>query len=494
MRKRRSFVKTAPKSLEKRILDNAFRIKEDFTIILPKPLDGRSQKIINKLKSRLEKVWEFRDDIKKLEKFSKGKGLESALAGVLLLANNPKAPYLARVKVGDRDVAYAIRGKAEKEKLISLQHFDDPVLRILGFVDLSRKKKLSLFSWKDNFLCSCSDEFPEDFLDFLSTHINLKREDHALKCPHVEANGERESLLIKLKSLSIEICRKCLGDKNTVFEITKYICIPDLQKYTDVTIRSSLLKYNLEVGYKEDYLMGKMSDREFFERNFVEWKDKLKSEGKRIVYVEGKVYEDPASFLKDLDLKGEEKKALEILLSNVAEPIFLDDKRKVNLILKDYWRDYGEAILTKLSGDSKLARNVFDPSGSPVAQIRDVMEVRERIKMISEYPSYKELPPIARFIDEIAKEYITRGKEKVLSILSRPPEETRKRSIAYAFLLALGKAEERKWQYRREEIEFGEFLSGYAMKLLNSKPEEYHENLKLFLSMSGVDEDLENEQ
>ena len=62
-RRKGGFVKTAPKSLEKKILDNAVKIKEDFTIILPVPVDEKSKKFIGKLRKKLEKVWQYRDAV-----------------------------------------------------------------------------------------------------------------------------------------------------------------------------------------------------------------------------------------------------------------------------------------------------------------------------------------------------------------------------------------------------------------------------------------------
>jgi len=489
-RRKGGFVKTAPKSLEKKILDNAVKIKEDFTIILPAPVDEKSKKFIGKLRKKLEKVWQYRDDTKKLEKISKKKGLESALAGILMLANNPKAPYLAHVKIGDRDVAYALRGKAEKEKLISLQHFDDPVLRILGFIDLCSKKNLSLYSWKDKFLCSSKDDIPEDFLEFLSTYLGLQREGSLLRCHHLGSDrATKEHLLIRLKNLKIVICRDCLEDKNTVFEITKHAFIPNIQKVLSIEIESELLEYGVEVEYKEEYLSGKLNDREFFERNLETWKNKLKIEGKKIIYINGKVYSDFTSFLNELNTEKTERKAIEILLTKINEPIFLDSKN-VNAILERYWKSYGEEILAELSGNSDLAKKVFNPSESPIKQIRHLESISKKIDRISKYPTYENLPPVAKFIDDIAKEYIAHGREKVLSILSKPPKGIKERALAYAFLLALGKGEERKWQYKKEEVEFGEFLKRYVVKLLSSKPEEYHENLKMLLSVSGVGEEI----
>ncbi|HEB37787.1 MAG TPA: hypothetical protein ENI14_03905, partial [Thermoplasmatales archaeon] len=427
-RGRVGLVKTAPKSLEKRILDNAVRIKEDFTVILPTPLDEKAKKFVDKLRRKLEKVWHYRDDDKKLEKMSKKKGLESALAGTLMLANNPKAPYLAHTKIGDKDVAYALRGKAEKEMLISLQHFDDPVLRILGFVDLCNRKGLSLFSWNNKFLCSSEDNIPEDFLEFLSTCLGLQREGSLLKCHHIGSDRTIEHLLIKLKNLEIAICRDCLQNKNTVFEITKHAFIPNIQRVLSIEIKSELLEYGLGVEYKEEYLSGKLNDKEFFEKNLEAWKNRLKIDGRKIIYTDGRVYTDPETFLEELDAKENERKAIKILLAKVNEPIFLDSKN-TNAILERYWKAYGEDILAELSGDRNLAKSIFNPSESPIKQIRELETVGKKLDKISRYPTYKNLPPVAKFIDDIAKNYIVHGKEKALSILSKPPKGIKERSI-----------------------------------------------------------------
>ena len=127
---------------------------------------------------------------------------------------------------------------------------------------------------------------------------------------------------------------------------------------------------------------------------------------------------------------------------------------------------------------------------TPSRIIEIAVKTAERKKKLSEYPDYKKLPPTARFVDDLVKNYLLFGEQKVLSLLSKPPEETKKRSIAFAFLLALGKGDERKWQYSDVEVEYGRFLKEYVDRLLNASPKEYNKLLKELILASGSDENI----
>lgn len=482
--KKRGFAKTAPKSLERRIIDNALLLKKDFSHILPEPIDNRSKRVIENLRRRLEKVWKVKDDIRKLERLSKKRGMEGALAAALILANNPKAPYLAQIRVGNKTVAYAVRGRADKEKLITVQYFDDPILRLLGYRDIAPKKKLAFYSWNSKFICSSADSpVPVDFVSFLSDHLDLEREKDKLKCPHL--GEQKESLFIKIKNLEIEICKNCLGERNTFIEVTKYFVDPLLDRNVSIEIKSPLSKYGVEISYVRDYLSGKIGDNIFFQRNIEKWRKELSSKGIFLIYWDGEVF-DRDDFLSKIDADEDEKKALKVLFDLLEEPVFVENPSP-NAILKTYWKNFGKEILAKLSGDEKLSRAVFNLEEPPIKQIRDIKDFIEKSAKISRYPAIQNPSPVMEFIDNIVKEYILHGKEKVLTMLSRLPQDTRKRSIAYAFLLALGKGEERKWQYRKEEIEFGEFLREYAERLLKAEPEEYVERLKELLTAAGAE-------
>ena len=97
---------------------------------------------------------------------------------------------------------------------------------------------------------------------------------------------------------------------------------------------------------------------------------------------------------------------------------------------------------------------------------------------------------MARFVDNIARTYKTFGEKEALKDIKKRPDNPKGKSIAYAFLLALGKGKDKKWQYSQIEIEYGEFLKDYAKKLLDSKPEQYHKTLQDLLTASGSDEKI----
>jgi len=218
------------------------------------------------------------------------------------------------------------------------------------------------------------------------------------------------------------------------------------------------------------------------------WRDELRGRKEKLIYLDGEII-SAQDLLEKLGVDGMEKKALEILLSKVDEPIFVD-KPDLNSLLRIYWKEYGLDVLEGLSGKRELAKRIYERNGEPLRQIRDLEASIIRMETLSRYPVPKLKSSTARFVDKMFREYLIGGKERLLSTLSKPPQEVKSRSIAYAFLLALGKGEERKWQYRKEEVEFGEFLVRYVEDLLESKPEDYQSKLKELLAVAGIDEDI----
>ena len=173
-RRMRTFARTAAKSMEKKLVENAKKLREDPYLILPDYEDNYSRKYFDKIKRNLDRVNRFNDDLKKLEKLSYKRGLDGALAGTLIIAHSEKAPYLAVAKFPTGDVSYAQRGRAEKEKLIAVQHFDNPILRLLGIKDIALKRRLHVYSWDEGYVSTGLEANPpEDFISFLIKKTGL---------------------------------------------------------------------------------------------------------------------------------------------------------------------------------------------------------------------------------------------------------------------------------------------------------------------------------
>jgi hypothetical protein len=232
-RRVRTFARTASKSMEKNLIENAKKLMEDPYLMLPDYSDKYSIKYFGKIKKLLDKVSRFKDDQKKLEKLSNKRGLDGALAGTLLLAYSEKAPYLGVLKFPTGDVTYAQRGKADKEKLIGVQHFDDPVFRLFGIKDIVMKKRLHVYSWDEGFVSTGLEaKPPKEFIDFLIKNMNLTYKNGTATCKDIEPKiaknkelSKKNYLRIYWKSadITIAICEECAKQrKNTVFNMTKY--------------------------------------------------------------------------------------------------------------------------------------------------------------------------------------------------------------------------------------------------------------------------------
>lgn len=507
MRRMRTFARTAAKSMEKKLVDNAKQLQKDPYLILPEYSDNYSRKHFEKVKKSLSKVHQFNDDAQKLEKFAKKKGLDGALAGTLSIAHSEKAPYLAVAKFSTGDVTYAQRGKADKEKLIAVQHFDDPVLRLLGIKDISLKKKLHVYSWDEGFVSTGLEANPpKEFVDFIMDKIDFSYSNGVAVCNHLKREQAKNRDILKKYYLHINwksadsiiaICEDCTkSTKNTMFEISKYLIIPDIPSDFSIEIVGHVVKKDSELGQQtlhiDDYLSGSLTDFEFIKKN-IEYREKsLKESGEKIFILNGNSYGTNANdFIDALKPKLFERTGLELILEQIDEPVVLDNVT-ANKVLEKFWKDYGLDAISSIIDDELMAKKFFDLDETPSNILEVVFNYKERQQILSRLPQYDSLPPLAKFVDNIARTYKTFGEKEALAVIKKRLDTSKAKSISYAFLLVFGKAKEKKWQYSAVEIEYGEFLKEYAKKLLDSEPKNYHKRFQELLTSSGSSENIDS--
>jgi len=501
----RTFARTASKSMEKKLVENAKKLKQDPYLILPDCSDNYSTKHFNKIKKTLDKVSRFSDDTDKLEKLANKRGLDGALAGTLLVANSEKAPYLAVAKYPTGDITYAQRGKAEKEKLIAVQHFDDPVLRLLGIKDVSRKRRLHVFSWDNGFLSTgLQSEPPDEFLSYVLKKTKLNYKNGVAVCgdikPEIVKNKElskKNYLYIHWKSADvlIGICEDCAKEnKNTFFTLTKYMLNPNLSNDFSIEVIGQVVKQR-ELGDTQkvdEYMSGELNDYEFIKTNMKHREESLKESGEKMFILDGNSYgQDADRFIDALKPNKYEKEGLKLILAEVDEPVVLDNVTP-NKVLERYWKKHGLIVIDSIIDDEKTSKDFFSLDETPSEILQLVFNFKERQKILSQLPRYKSLPPLAKFADNVVRTYKTFGQKKALSEIKKRPDNPKGKSIAYAFLLVFGKGSDKKWQFSQVELEYGEFLKQHAKKLIDSKPEKYHKNLKELLVSSGSSEDVDS--
>ncbi|UCH72026.1 MAG: hypothetical protein JSW62_00295 [Thermoplasmatales archaeon] len=506
IRRVRTFARTASKSMEKRLVDNAKALKKDPHLALPEYKDNYSKKYIGKLTKNFDKVHRFCDDAKRLEKLSNKRGLDGALAGTLLIAHSEKAPYLAVAKFSMGDVTYAQRGKSDKEKLIAIQHFDDPILRLLGIKDIALKKKLHVYSWPGGFFSTGLEANPpEDFINFVMKKTSFSYKNKIAVCEHIDEEILRNKKPLKKYYLSIQwksanvlvgICEDCAkSTKNTLFNITKYLIEPDISKDFGIDVVGQEIKKDESEQltlYVDEYLSGKLNDINLIKKNKEQRQKSIKESKEKVLILDGDSYgKDVNGFIEALKPNKFEKKGLEFIIEQLEEPVILNDVTP-NKVLELFWKEHGLNAINSIIDDKEMAEKFFDLNDTPSDILEVVFKYNERRQILSRLPRYKYLPPLANFADNIARIYKTFGEKKTLMEIKKRPDNPKGKSLAYAFLLVLGKGEDKKWGYSQVEIEYGEFLKDYAKKLLESKPEGYHKALQELLIASGSSENIDN--
>jgi hypothetical protein len=219
--------------------------------------------------------------------------------------------------------------------------------------------------------------------------------------------------------------------------------------------------------------------------------------GKKIFILDNICYgPDMKSFIKALKPTTiEEKIGLRAVLKRLEEPAIFE-KSSPGKVLTYYWKEYGKKAIFAVTKDSKLSKDLFkkyDINKTAPPQI--LKEANIKIKqrdIISALPKYEKLPDIAQFADDMARIYKTKGVEDTARAIDKyRGGDTKVKSVAYAFLLALDRGSGKKWQYTKTEIDFAQYLKDPVRLLLDAEPDEYHKKLQNVLSATGSTEKIE---
>lgn len=521
-RKRRAQVRTPAKSMERELVHRAEMLAKDPGRPLPTIVPPCTKDPFAKARKKMEQISRFADNEDKLKRFAnRGDDIVRAYAGTLMLGAAGKAPYLATLKLPQGEVFYAMRGKAKKEKLAGMQWFDHPVYRLLLFLDLAIKRpNYHFYSTKDKLYCSCKEPRPPaDYVAFAmqQPRANISQvEDGLWSCPHVDAeslkagdpiDGTYMRLTWHSGGVVIGLCKKCArtSKDSTLGSITKHMAIPRIEMDFQVSVLhrlkgaedcalwDKLSNLPIEEDNQEAYFKGQFSDHALIEKHLATVDEELSEYRGPHFILENRCYcDDAQAFVDALNPSDEERLALEAILPGLDHPLVLE-RATPSKVLVELWEDHGEeALRAVVGGDEELLSKYLehpDVQSSPSNVLKRALVDHRKSTIISRLPKYDKLPTIARFADRVARSYRTEGTEGALRAIEKGRgSDTRIKSVAYSFLLALGKDASKKWQYDRTEIDFANFLQPTAKALLEAKPEDYHEALQAMLSATGSTE------
>ncbi len=508
--------------MERELIHRAEKLVKDPGRPLPTIVPPCAKDPFAKVRKKMEQISRFADNEDKLKRFAnRGDDIVKAYAGTLMLAAAGKAPYLATLKLPQGEVFYAMRGKAKKEKLAGMQWFDHPVYRLLLFLDLAIKRpNLHFYSTKDELYCSCKEPRPPaDYVAFAMQQpkANISQvEDGLWSCPHVDTEALKEGVpmdgtYLRLTWVSgnvvIGLCKKCArtSKDSTLGSIAKHMAIPNIEMDLQVSVLhrlegaqgcdlwDDLSILPIEEENREAYFKGLFDDNTLIEKHLVTVNEELNEyTGPHFILEDHCYCDDAQAFVDALNPSDEERVALEAILPGLDHPLVLD-RATPSKVLVELWEDHGEeALRAVVGGDEELLSKYLDHpdvQSSPSNVLKRALVDHRKSTIISRLPEYGKLPTIARFSDHVARSYRTEGREGALRAIEKGRgSDTRIKSVAYAFLLALGKDASKKWQYDSTEIDFANFLQDKATALLEAEPAEYHKALQALQSATGSTE------
>ena len=483
-------IRVATKVQEKEIKETALKLKKNPLMVLPECQSECRKCYFKGLKTKIEKIKDA--DEKKLAKYASGKDLSAAIAGTILLADS-KISYFAAKKIGDTTYVYARKGKARDEKLLAVQNFKDPHIRMLGIMDIVSKKKIYVYSIQDKMICKGKDATPpKEFIPFVMKKMGLENG----MCRHMLKDKKKTHIKIKWipAGVEIKICEEC-ASRNTIMEMTKYFYSPNIEKEFKAEVEGKFVschkkcdKCFIEEAIEKQtddsyYIQGKIDDKKFIENWYkkVQWNIEKLHEG--VFILDGICYgKDIDAVIEKMKPSKWEEMALRYILEKIDRPLIMENATS-NKILSKYWGEYGDKIIKTMAGDAW--EKIESKNLMPSEILERAYAETEKQKVLKDLPAFKSLPPLAEFADKIARAYRIGGYKEAIRVIHDEEMDVKKKAIAYAFLLAFNKAEGEEWKYSDMEKDFGRNLMKYAAELIEKKGEEYEKALQEMLTMTG---------
>ena len=488
----------------------ANKMANDPKMLIPKCESECSKCAFDKILIKLQKINSMKSNPIALKKLAgSGKQFERGYASMLILASETTPIMFASAKLPSGDVSYTVRGKVKKETLIGFQHFDDPILRLLAYSEIALKKGIHLYSSSEGITCSGRNpKYPIKLLSeiFRISGYSLRKSKGDYQCEHMNEH-EGQSLNVQILSLdqSVKLCKSCTSRKANLYtELTGRVLAKDPGADINIILEHDLKCKSDEcslsgsnVNTREllgQYKVGTISDKELLDKYSQLVRDSLANLGKPIFVLGNVCYEDDyQAFIDALNPSEIEELALKRVLKAASEPIVLDTATP-NAVLSIFWDKIGASAIYAVIGDKELARKIYQESrdsGKKPAQILRDAKIQVKSKnVLDALPDLKNLGKLGKHIDEVARTYKAMGKEETIRLIDKTGKETKIKSINCGFFKALGAIKGKEWQFSKEELDYGNYLSDFAKALLDSKPEDYIDAVQNLLTASGSDESI----
>ncbi|MCI4365648.1 MAG: hypothetical protein L3K10_06280 [Thermoplasmata archaeon] len=485
-------------------------LRESVDPLLPRLTGDAPRERFARLRADLEEVRAERDDSSRLEKLAKrGDSLPRAYAGLLRYYLDPTTPTVVVFPLPGGEVSYAALSRASREAEVAVQQSDDPARVLLAYVEWARKG-IHFFATRRTLWCTGrSPEPPSEFVAEKVSELPYRlvpdSSGERLLCSHLAAGEPRMFLQVDWPGAhrAFRVCRRCAkDDRHLLSHLSEGAASPDPTDAFPVDAQLNVRCQGgpecvhariptLPKGLRRNYEYGKLSDAALLDAYRDEIRPQIEGT-RRTTFVAGGVCYGSGlpAFLDALRPTSVERRALEAVLGSFSG-YFEVDEPAASRVLERLWPQHAEEIVGAITDDrAEAQRALQEARGAPgrVAEILKRAQKRgEEREVLEALPRYERLSTEAAWVDRIARTYrIQREAGAERTILQTLPREGKERGLAYAFLVAFGRAGAHGWQFTPTEQEFGNSLVVPVRVLLEAPAAGYHDALGALLRAAGV--------
>lgn len=485
-------------------------LRESVDPLLPRLTGDAPKEKFDRLRADLEEVREARDDPKRLEKMSRwGDPLARAYAGLLRYYLEPTTPTVVTFPLPGGEGSFATLSRSTREAELAVQQSDDPSRLMIGYVDWARKG-LHFFAARKTLWCTGRSARPPgevvaERIDDLPYRTVPEPGSRTLACPHLAAHESRPYLEVGWPGAerTFRICRRCAkDDRHLLSSLSDGAAVPDPSTAFPVEVELNVecrggpecvhaRLPSLPKALRRNYELGRLSDAALLDAYRAEIRPTIEGTRRTTLVAGGVCFGDRVTeFLDALHPSPLERRALEVALES-PPGYFEVDEPSASRALERLWPLHAEAIVEAITEDEAEARRALQEARDAPGRIGEILKRAQRRgeerELLGALPRYARLAPEATWVDRVARTYRTQresGAERVL--LQTLPREGKERGLAFAFLLALGRAPAHAWQFTPTEQEFGASLAPPARALLEAPTASYHAAMDRLLRAAGV--------
>lgn len=501
----RTGAKTATKDQERDYLDRFERLAQDFSPLVPE-WKGEGSDPFAPLAKRLARRQKKKDSPAWLKWYARGKRLEHAYANTLLIRLGGKIPSFASMKFRGRDVKFILRGRGQRDKLIAIQNFEDPDVRLLGYIDVARSRKMVLVSLDEDLLAYPAGQGipPEVFASLLAqTDLELAEGATPARCRHADAAHPHIRYVYPQLAAEITVCRACLLKLQGTFtpHIEAYVLAPGGKLEADRHIGGASYQLQPPEARQEFEGMLKAAADEAKERA-------VKFENSRDVdlldwaleSLQLRIHDRPQGFVnvgEELWLARFDEAAkrfggdeLEQQALGIAwglrPPRVRAGDAQVGKLLDASWEVDAAPILRQLAPDldPKIVEELAAqrPSDALAALARALAAE----KRFAEYPRFADMDPRVRFVHDLFRAHRTGDKDLYQKRVQSGLKDPQRKPVLLALARAFGQNAAIEWQYAPHEKDQALFYEPPARALAQSTPQTYEENLRRLAEAIGA--------